>query len=299
MKTIERPWLSQIASWFSARMKSPGELRVYDSLGRVTGLINGEVKEDIPNSVYDGENNMVVIFSSSIYPSELSFYRSEVVGTSEGNYGLEITSANDREATTFTAENIPILPKAVNQYSINWTALSQGEEGVTVMVDSDGDGVFERIFTSDSALSQDEFVLAAIKFYAVWEDIRYPVLVSSNSTISNFTFNQPQKQISFNITGLSGAKGYCNVTIPKSLLKGEPWSVKLNGTDWAFTLTENETNSFIYFTYTHASIYEVTIQGTWVIPEFPSAMILTLLTLTTLIATVLLKKKRKTKPQLP
>jgi hypothetical protein len=36
-----------------------------------------------------------------------------------------------------------------------------------------------------------------------------------------------------------------------------------------------------------------------VIPEFPSTIILPLFTLTTLIATVLLKKKRKTKPQLP
>ena len=36
-----------------------------------------------------------------------------------------------------------------------------------------------------------------------------------------------------------------------------------------------------------------------VIPEFPSATMLTLLMLTKLIATILLKKKGKTKPQLP
>ena len=37
----------------------------------------------------------------------------------------------------------------------------------------------------------------------------------------------------------------------------------------------------------------------WVVPEFPSTIILPLLMLTTLIATVLLKKKNKTKPQRP
>jgi len=183
MKTIERPWLSQIASWFSARMKSPGELRVYDSSGRVTGLINGEVKEEIPNSVYDGENNMVVVFSSSIYPSELSFYHSEVVGTSEGNYGLEITSVNDAEATTFTAENIPILPNTVNQYTINWTALSLGEEGVTVQVDSNGDGVFEHIFTSDTELTQREYVIATDDVSPqTWHNIREPKFVVNGVT---------------------------------------------------------------------------------------------------------------------
>jgi hypothetical protein len=41
------------------------------------------------------------------------------------------------------------------------------------------------------------------------------------------------------------------------------------------------------------STYEVTIQGTWVIPEFPSAIILPLFMLTTLIAIVLPRRKGK------
>jgi len=83
------------------------------------------------------------------------------------------------------------------------------------------------------------------------------------------------------------------VTIPKALLKGEPWTVKLNGTDWAFISTSNDTHSFIYFTYTHTSIFKVTIQGTWAIPEFSSTTILLTFILNTLTATILLRKREK------
>jgi parallel beta-helix repeat protein len=48
----------------TAKLFSVGELRIYDSQGRVTGLINGEVKEEIPNSIYDVENEAVVIFDA-------------------------------------------------------------------------------------------------------------------------------------------------------------------------------------------------------------------------------------------
>jgi hypothetical protein len=98
------------------------------------------------------------------------------------------------------------------------------------------------------------------------------------------------------VSGETGTSGYCNVTIPKNLLKGEPWKVKVNGTDWTFTPTQNETHSFIFFTYTHSSTYEVTIQGTGVIPEFPSAPILAIFVVMTLITTIIWKNKRKRQP---
>jgi len=130
-------------------------------------------------------------------------------------------------------------------------------------------------------------------FNATWEGVNYPVCVFTNSTVIDFSFDQPSATLSFTIGGESGMQGYCNVTIPKTLLKGEPWTLKLNGTDWSYIATRNTTHSFIYFTFTHGSTYEVTIQGTWVIPEFPSRIILALFMLTTLFATAVLKTKRK------
>ncbi|RKY44074.1 MAG: hypothetical protein DRP88_08650, partial [Candidatus Neomarinimicrobiota bacterium] len=134
-----------------ARIFSPGELRVYDSQNRVTGLVNGDVEEEIPNSVYDEQNKIVAVFSSS------DTYRHEVAGTDEGTYGLDITSVEDGEAATFTATGIPTSPNAMHRYTIDWDALSQGETGVTIQIDSDGDGVFERTITADNELTADEF----------------------------------------------------------------------------------------------------------------------------------------------
>ena len=132
-------------------------------------------------------------------------------------------------------------------------------------------------------------------FKAVWDSTEYPVTVSSNSIVTDFEFNQPLMQISFKISGELGMQGYCNITIPKTLLEGEPWTVQLNGTDWTFTATSNQTHSFIYFTYTHASSYQVTIQGTSVIPEIPTHLLLLASMSLTIIPLVLIRKRtRKT-----
>jgi len=279
-----------IPNLYLARIGSSGELRVHDSKGRVTGLVSGEAKEEIPNSYFF--NDTVVI----LHPSDLYTY--EIIGTAHGFYDLIIASITEN-ASSFIAADIPTSPNSVHQYvNVDWNALSLNEEGISVNVDTDADGVFERFFISDNELHKDEFLLGARKFYALWENINYPVFIASNSTISNFGFSQPLMQINFKISSETGTSGYCNVTIPKNLLKGEPWTVKLNGTNWNFQPSENETHSFIYFTYTHASTFHVVIQGTWVIPEFPSTTILTLLMLATLIATILLKRRRKPKTQL-
>ena len=139
-------------------------------------------------------------------------------------------------------------------------------------------------------------VPAPRKFWAVWENVDYPVLILSNSTVSNFTFDQPEAKISFNLTGPSGAKGFCNVTIPKNLLKDNPWTITVNGvpiTD--FSKTENDTHSFIYFTYTHTSTLQVTIQGTWVVPEFPTHLTLLAFVIIITIPLAFIKKKRNRK----
>ena len=151
--------LKKARSWVSGIFHSPGEIRVYDTGDRVTGLVNGKVKEEIPNSAYDEQNKTFVIFSPSFSPYEFTTYCYKVVGTDEGTYGLEITSVEDGETNTFSATDIPTSPGAVHEYTINWNALSEGEKGVTVKVDSNGDGAYERKVTSDSELTGDEFSL--------------------------------------------------------------------------------------------------------------------------------------------
>jgi hypothetical protein len=120
----------------------------------------------------------------------------------------------------------------------------------------------------------------------------FNITMTSNSTISNFNFSESLKQISFNATGPAGKAGYCNVTVPKSLLQGDPWTIRLNGTDWttSCSITGNGTHTFVYIPYT-CSTNTVQITGTWVIPEFPHIMILSLFMVFSIIAVILAKRK--------
>ena len=128
--------------------------------------------------------------------------------------------------------------------------------------------------------------------FTVQDGYTFNVTMLSNSTISNFDFSESLKQISFNVTGPDGKAGYCNVTVPKGLLRGSPWTILLNGIDWTSlcTITENETHTFIYIPYTH-STNTIQITGTWAIPEFPQGITLPLLMVFSIIAVILAKRE--------
>jgi hypothetical protein len=142
----------ELIPWQYIWLRSPAELRVYDSQNRVTGLVNGEVKKEIPDSMYDENNEIAAIFS----PSDT--YRYQVVGIDKGTYGLDTASIEGGEATTFTAIDIPTSANATHQYTVDWHTLSEGEEGVRIQVDSDDDGEFEYDFMADGELTRDEFL---------------------------------------------------------------------------------------------------------------------------------------------
>jgi hypothetical protein len=144
--TIHLPIIGDIS------LESPGELRAYDSLGHVTGLVDGEEKNEIPYCWYS-EGNMV--FSDQVCCFE-------VVGKEEGIYGLKLerTVSGTNETVTFVASAIPTHSGAVHNYTIDWDMLSAGGEGAIIQIDADGDGVFEHTFASDSELIQSEYVIA-------------------------------------------------------------------------------------------------------------------------------------------
>jgi len=165
------------------------------------------------------------------------------------------------------------------------------------------DGTLTQANSREAATNQPYLEISIEMVFDVpWGEETYPVAVTSNSTITDFNFSQPLKQISFNVTGQAETTGFCNVTIPKSLLTGSPWTITINGSPITdFSHAENATHSFLHFTYTHASTLQIIITGTWVIPEFPSAMLLPLFMILLAIAIILAKKKthkrQKSKPR--
>jgi len=129
----------------------------------------------------------------------------------------------------------------------------------------------------------------------VLDGVTYYVATLSNSTLSDFAFSALDRKISFNVTGPDATIGYCNVTIPKTLLRADPywnWTIILSGRNITADaiITENDTHTFIYFTYTH-SPHHVQIIGTWAVPEFPSIASLLLSTALSLIAIVSARKR--------
>jgi len=131
-----RVWnnLEKTVNLKQSEVKSPVELRVYDSQGDVTGLLNGEVEHEISRSVYN--NKTVTIF----YPNDAYHY--ELIGRDNGTYGLSITSVENGTSQTFARTNVSISTNATHQYTINWS-----DHEATVRIDADGDGTFERNVT--------------------------------------------------------------------------------------------------------------------------------------------------------
>jgi len=114
----------------------------------------------------------------------------------------------------------------------------------------------------------------------------YNVTTFSNSTLKEFNFNQTLRQISFSVNGPPGT-GFCNVTIPKSLLDGA-FVVRSEDTPIPSILTWNKTHTSIYFTYSSGT-QNIKIIGAWVVPEFPAAIVLPLFIIATLIVVILIR----------
>jgi hypothetical protein len=185
-----------------ARLQSPGELRVYDAQGRVTGWVNGTFRNEIPNAtVYE---NMICL------PNLNGPYTYEVQGVSNGSYGLIIANATEIGdiVATFTSSNFSITTNSIHQYTINWTRLSGGGEGVTIKIDSDNDGVFEQTFNASRMIRGS---MRKLKLYPGYNLISLPVhnysLTASkllemigSSAQSVFMFNSSsQRYVSYDI----------------------------------------------------------------------------------------------------
>jgi len=96
----------------------------------------------------------------------------------------------------------------------------------------------------------------------------FDIDVSCNSTVSNFVFNQTQKMISFQLTGVSQTVGYCNVSFPKELLGG-PYDIKVE--DLPVTHYETSNGKMrLHFTINFQSTCNVKIIGKTIISEFPN-----------------------------
>lgn len=120
------------------------------------------------------------------------------------------------------------------------------------------------------------------------------ISVFSNCTVSQIVFDQPSGRISFEVSGETDAACYCNVTFPRALLKGDPWTVTVDNEACSYIASENVTHNSIHFTYTQGT-FQAAIKGSWVVPEFPSFPLLPLFIVATLLAAIIYRKHIKPK----
>jgi parallel beta-helix repeat protein len=138
-------------------------------------------------------------------------------------------------------------------------------------------------------------------FNAPYEEKDYPVTVETDSATATFNFSQPEKQISFNLTCPKYAEGFCNITIPKELLRANatyPWKIMSNGIETEYISMENLTHSFIYFEVNGTTTCTIRILGSEVIPELSPVCMIPIVAAFTL-AIVLFRKmtRNRTPPQ--
>jgi len=127
----------------------------------------------------------------------------------------------------------------------------------------------------------------------------YNVPILSNSTISNFNFDLNTKTISFNVTGTPGTTGFCNITIPRTLLDislPSNWTIMEDGQilpSTQYNVTSNADYWFIYITYTHSS-HTISITGNIsTLQEMPPNTMPLIMLPITLIAMLLIVMQRR------
>lgn len=118
----------------------------------------------------------------------------------------------------------------------------------------------------------------------------YIVSVSTNSTITNFQFDSSANTESYEVEGANGTIGYCNVTIPRSLLNGS-FNVQVDGITTYHSLNQNATDSILYFTYKNGDhLVEISAPA---IPEFTTWAYYGAVFICTTSVLMLVKRKRR------
>jgi parallel beta-helix repeat protein len=168
--------------------------------------------------------------------------------------------------------------------------------------ESGSDGIGDTSHTIDIDNVDHYPLMGPISFFdaGTWNDTTYYVDVMSNSTLSHFHFDPDEGAfMSFWVKGETTNEtiGFCRVAIPKDLLWVEDgWTVLYGSYPLNYTEFSDENCTYLYFTYTTPpsnGYTTVTINGTNVIPEFPSFLILLLCMTASLLAMAICKRRKR------
>jgi len=158
-------------------------------------------------------------------------------------------------------------------------------------IETGSDGIGDTLYVIDEN-NTDRYPLMG-PFNSFNTSVGYSVDVISNSTVEDFKHFDSNSSIIMHVSNMTANQtvGFCRLTIPHELI-APPYNVTVNNTPVEYhTILENETLSIIYFSYEHSKIEII------IVPELPSAIILPLFMILSVITLVLTKKKHPKKTQ--
>ena len=136
------------------------EIRYYDSIGRVTGMVNGKIKKEIPNFNPSEDSGMGLLI-----PQDIDIY--EIFCIKKENYRLNVVGSDGENLIVFSATNIPIFPGETHRYELDRNTIYEEDTGdiflikgmgAILSIDLDGDNNFEREIKVDSGFTCEEFI---------------------------------------------------------------------------------------------------------------------------------------------
>jgi hypothetical protein len=144
------------------------------------------------------------------------------------------------------------------------------------------DGIGDTSYVIDANNTDDYPLMGGFSTFIVARG--FEVQVVSNSTVTDFQYNG--NAILFNVSGLNGTTGFCNICVPTALLNGT-LTVLVNGTQVQYSSppTSDSSNNYLYFTFGHST------EPVTIIPELDAPLILAMFMFATLFAIAIHKKK--------
>jgi len=144
---------------FSVVANCPVDLHAYDAQGNHTGLVDGEIEQNIPHSFYsgDGEPEVLVILKQEDHPEEI--YNLEIQGTGEGTFGLQVSDYITVEGEDIIATiNLQDMPVSLSDEIPFRYDFSQIEDEVVAQLEPEDDVivVLEEVISSIDSDSDGE-----------------------------------------------------------------------------------------------------------------------------------------------
>jgi len=212
--------------------------------------------------------------------------------TSDASVTLELAATGySRVVTQMRFSNLHEAWTAWEPYatSRDWV-LAPGAGTKTVFAQFKDDSGLESAPYSDTIMFAP---LVNEETYDVWlEGNLYVVVIRTNSSISEFSFNEVEKRIRLGVEGAAETVGFCDITIPAALMPGD-LSIFMDGVLLAgkegYVQVFNGTHYIISMDYPH-SVHTINIVSTSAVPEFPSSL-LVLMAVPLFSGTLVLRKR--------